>query len=354
MTEATRDLIVEHKGSAGLITLNRPEALNALTHDMARGIRKALERWIDDDRIRHVLIKGAGSKAFCAGGDLRDLYDTGVVKGRKGSAEQLAFFADEYRLNAYIHAYPKPFVALVDGIVMGGGVGVSMHGRYRVGSEKLMFAMPEVGIGFFPDVGGTYMLPRLKGEAGTFYALTGERVRQAEAFAVGILTHTTPSARFAELEAALIEAHEVKRVLDQFHAAPDTTSVASRLTAIDRLFSAPSVEEILSELDAEAGEQAEFAAKAAAAIRAKSPLSVTLALHQMRIGRDLSFNDAMVMEFRIVNRILCGHDFYEGIRAVIIDKDNHPRWRPASLAGVDPAEVAGHFAPPPSGDLKIR
>lgn len=354
MIEATRDLIVEQKGSAGVLTLNRPEALNALTHDMARGIRKALDRWIDDDRVRHVLIKGAGSKAFCAGGDLRDLYDTGMVKGRKGSSEQLAFFADEYRLNAFIHAYPKPYIALVDGIVMGGGVGVSMHGRYRVGSEKLVFAMPEVGIGFFPDVGGTFILPRLKGEAGTFYALTGERVRQAEAFDVGILTHAVPSARFAELEAALAEAHEVKPVLDAFHAPPDVDSLAPRLAAIDRLFNAPSVEEILSQLDAETGPFADVATKAASAIRAKSPLSVTLALHQMRIGRDLSFNDAMVIEYRIVSRILAGHDFYEGIRAVIIDKDNQPRWRPAALAGVDPGDIASHFAPPATGDLKIR
>lgn len=349
----TPDLTVHRTGKAGVLTLNRPQALNALNHDMVRAMRDQLEAWAIDPAIEVVLVRGSGDRAFCAGGDIRQIHDLGKVEGKAGTPEQLAFFAYEYRLNAYLHRYAKPLVALIDGIVMGGGVGVSVHGPWRVGSEKTLFAMPEVGIGFFPDVGGTHFLPRLRHEVGSYYALTGERARQADAYAAGILTHCVPSARLDELEAALGAGGKVARTLGRFHQDPGEAPIAPHLKAIERLFSGLSVEEILSDLDREDGPSRDFARKAASVMRAKSPTSQMIALHQMRIGRDMDMDACMVTEFRIVSRIMRGHDFYEGVRAAIIDKGATPQWRPAALSDVDPADIAAHFAPPATGDLVI-
>jgi enoyl-CoA hydratase len=290
-------------------------------------------------------VTGAGGRAFSAGGDIRALYDHGQA-GRQ--AEALAFWREDYRLNAFIKRFPKPYVALISGIDMGGGVGISIHGSHRVAGERFSFAMPEVGIGFFPDVGATWILPRMPGEIGTYCALTGTRLGAADGVATGIATHHVAAGRFGDLTEALCGTVPVDAVLAAFADPPGESALAARRGAIDRLLAGDRVEDILAQLDAESaggGADAEFAGATAASIRSKSPLSLKIALKQMRLGAGWSFDECMRAEFRIVSRIVYGHDFYEGIRAVIIDKDNAPRWRPGSLAEVDDAEVERHLAP---------
>ncbi len=338
------DILFERRGAAGLITLNRPQALNAVNHPMVRALAHRLEQWASDAAVTRVIIRAAGERAFSAGGDIRALYELGRA-GRQ--SEMLPFWREEYRLNFFIKHYPKPYVALIDGIDMGGGVGISVHGSHRVAGEKFQFAMPEVGIGFFPDVGATWFLPRLPGHIGTFCALTGERLRLANAVTAGIATHHVAAARFPDLIDALAGTVPVDAVLGAFADPPGEAAIAALRPAIDRLFAGDSVEAILAALDAAAGAngaEASWAGRMAAVIRTKSPTSLKVALQQVRRGARWSFADCMKAEFRIVSRIVDGHDFYEGVRATIIDKDNAPRWRPPDLAGVSEADVQHHFA----------
>ncbi len=335
------EVLCERQGAAGVIVLNRPAALNALTLGMVRGMRRALDAWAGDPAVTRIVLTGAGDKAFCAGGDVRRLHDL----GRAGEfAEALTFWREEYQLNTLIHRYPKPYVSLIDGIVMGGGVGVSLHGRYRVAGERYLFAMPEVAIGFFPDVGATYALPRLPGETGTYIALTGDRVRTADALALGLVTHAVPSAAMAPLQEALAGGEPVDEALARFSQSPGAAPIQANRAVIDRCFSADDVRTILSRLDEAAAGGSEFARKTAATIRTKSPTSLCLALEQVRRGRELSFEEAMRVEFRIVSRIIEGHDFYEGVRAALIDRDGAPRWRPATLDAVRREDIERHFA----------
>jgi len=341
---AHRDILFERHGAAGVITLNRPQALNAVTYAMVRALAAKLEVWVDDPAVTRVIIRGAGERAFSAGGDIRALYESGRT-GRQ--AEMLPFWRDEYTLNALIKHYPKPYIALIDGIVMGGGVGVSIHGSHRVAGEGFQFAMPEVGIGFFPDVGATWLLPRMPGETGTYSALTGDRLKTADAVATGIATHHVASARFHDLLDALCGNVPVDAMLAGFVQFPGESQLIHRSATIDRLFVGDRVEDIVGRLEREAdgGRDASWARAIATTIRAKSPTSLKIALAQMRHGKTWSFAECMKAEFRIVSRVVYGHDFYEGIRAVIIDKDNAPRWRPANLDAVSDAEVERHFAP---------
>jgi enoyl-CoA hydratase len=338
---AVTDILFERRGAAGLITLNRPQALNAVNHAMVTALAARLADWARDPVVTRVIIRAAGERAFSAGGDIRALYELGRA-GRQ--TDMLPFWRDEYRLNSFIKHYPKPYVALIDGIVMGGGVGIAVHGSHRVAGEKFQFAMPEVGIGFFPDVGATWFLPRLPGETGAFCALTGERLRVADAVAAGIATHHVAAARFPDLIDALAGAVPVDAVLAAFAQPPGEGALAPLRPAIDRLFAAGRVEDVLAALDAAAGPHGAWARKIAATIRAKSPTSLKVALAQVRRGANWSFCDCMRAELRIVSRIVYGHDFYEGVRATIIDKDDAPRWQPAELAGVTDAAVEGHFA----------
>ena len=341
----TDEILFERRGAAGVVTLNRPAALNAVTHTMVRAFAQKLDQWEADPAVTRIVVTAAGEKAFSAGGDIRALTDLGSA-GKH--AEALTFWHDEYRLNVRIKHYPKPYVSLIDGIVMGGGVGVSVHGSHRVAGDRYLFAMPEVGIGFFPDVGGTWFLPRLPGELGAYLALTGERLRADDGVAAGIATHRVPSKRIPDLLDSLSGTVPVDALLGAFSEPVGDTPVMARRAAIDRLFAAGTVEGILGDLDREAaaaGADADFARKAAATIRVKSPTSLKLALAQMRIGKTLDFGECMRTEFRIVSRIIHGHDLYEGVRAVIVDKDNTPRWRPATLAEVADADIARHFAP---------
>ncbi len=342
MPEPTEpEILFDRPGAACIITLNRAHALNALTLAMIRQLRDKLDAWRDDASVTRVIMTAAGGRAFSAGGDLREIYDLGRA-GRQ--AQALHFFREEYQLNAIIKRYPKPYIALIDGIVMGGGVGMSVHGSHRVAGERCQFAMPEVGIGFFPDVGGTWFLPRLVGEIGTYCALTCERLAMADAVSAGVATHHVPSARHPELLEGLCGAVPVDAIIAAFSQPHGEGVVFARRAVIDRLFAGAAVEDILARLEAETGHEVEWAARSAAGIRTRAPLSLKIALAQMRRGAAWSFVECMKAEFRIVSRVLLGHDFYEGVRAVIIDKDSQPHWRPNRLEDVSTAEVDRHFA----------
>ncbi|HEY4141145.1 MAG TPA: enoyl-CoA hydratase/isomerase family protein, partial [Pseudolabrys sp.] len=321
------------------------KALNAVSHAMVLAFHAQLKEWADDPAITRVVITAAGERAFSAGGDIRALYDFGKA-GKHDEA--LQFWADEYPLNIAIKNYRKPYIALIDGIAMGGGIGVSVHGSHRVAGDRFSFAMPEVGIGFFPDIGATWFLPRMPGETGTYCALTGERFGIADGVGCGIATHYVPSARFPDLLDGLTGTVSVDALLAAFAEPAGEGPITARRAAIDRLFAGNKVEDILAALDREAGStgaDAAWAGKTAATIRTKSPASLKLALAQVRRGANWDFETCMRAEFRIVSRIIHGHDFYEGVRAVIVDKDNKPQWQPASLADVSDAEIERHFAP---------
>jgi len=339
------DILFERRGAAGIVTLNRPKALNAVSRAMVLAFYAQLNEWAHDPAVTRVVITAAGERAFSAGGDIRALYDLGKA-GRHDEA--LKFWADEYPLNAAIKNYRKPYIALLDGITMGGGVGISVHGSHRVAFDRFSFAMPEVGIGFFPDVGATWFLPRMPGELGAYCALTGERFNAADGVAAGIATHRVPSARFGALVDGLTGTVSVDAVLAAFAEPAGEGPITARRPAIDRLFAGDRVEDIVAALDREAqsaGADAEWAGQTAATIRAKSPTSLKLALAQVRRGKAYDFETCMRTEYRIVSRIIHDHDFYEGVRAVIVDKDNKPLWQPSTLAGVSDGEIERHFAP---------
>ncbi len=350
---AETEVLFEERGVAGIITLNRPQALNAFGIATVRAMRPKLREWAADSSITRVIIRAAGERAFAAGGDVRSLYDLHQA-GR--TEEAIDFWREEYLLNTEIKRYPKPYIALVEGICMGGGVGLSLHGKYRVAGDKYLFAMPEVSIGFFPDVGATYALPRLPGRTGMFLALTGARLGPGEGVALGLATHRVPSAQFPSLLEALSLDKDVARTLAAFSVDPERSKLAARAAVIDRTFAGITVERVLRHLDDEAagqGDDAAFARAQAETIRAKCPTSLKIAHEQMRMGSTLDFAGAMRTEFRIVNRVARGHDFYEGVRAVLVDKDNQPRWNPPALAEVGAAQVGAYFAPLPTGELPL-
>jgi enoyl-CoA hydratase len=342
---ARPEVLFERRGAAGIVVLNRPQALNAVTFGMVAALTRQLEEWEVDPAVTRVIVTAAGERAFSAGGDLRALFDLGRAGHHQAA---LAYWRSEYALNALIKRYRKPYVALIDGIVMGGGAGISIHGSHRVAGDRFAFAMPEVGIGFFPDVGATWFLPRLPGELGLYCALTGERLGGADAVSVGIATHRIASRAFPDLLAGLCGTVPVEALIAAFAEPAGEGSLWARRLAIDRLFTGESVEGILAALDAEAageGADADFARAAAASIRLKSPTSLKITLAQLRRGRELDFAECMRTEFRIVSRLLLGHDLYEGIRSVIIDKDQAPRWQPSSLEAVSGATVERYFEP---------
>ena len=348
------DILFERKGAWGVVTLNRPTALNALTWPMVEAFRAALVKWERDPAIGAVLVKGAGDKAFCAGGDIRWLHD----EAKKDPARASGFFREEYRCNAAIHHFPKPYVALIDGVVMGGGVGVSVHGDFRVAGDRTLFAMPETGIGLFPDVGGGYFMPRLHDGLGLYYALVGARAKAADCMAAGIATHYVPSARMAELEAALIDLRpgarghaDIEALLDAFAADPGAAPVNALRPQIKALFSdVASVEALFDRLAADGGQ---FAKETLATLSRMSPTSMKITLEQMKRGHALDFDHVMAMEFRIVRRVMEGHDFFEGVRALLVDKDKNPRWNPAGLSDVADATLAAYFAPLGAEELAL-
>tara|TARA_R110002124_G_scaffold90764_5_gene231228 strand:+ start:2766 stop:3827 length:1062 start_codon:yes stop_codon:yes gene_type:complete len=337
------EIIARKTGHIGRITLNRPKALNALTHGMCLSMIEALQAWAEDDAVQAIVVDGAGEKGFCAGGDILKLHDS----GKAGNDDAWLFWRDEYRLNTLIHHYPKPYIALIDGIVMGGGVGVSVHGSHRVAGDRTMFAMPETGIGFHPDVGGAWFLPRLGGEIGTWMGLTGARLKAPDCIAAGLATHYCPSAQnealIAALESADLTGEDALEVLlEEFSGDPGDSDLALTRTLIDAAFAGDSVEAMIERM---MGAGDAWSTKQLKILAGKSPAALKLTLAGLRAGADLSFEGVMRQDLRLSAWCLTGTDFYEGVRAVIIDKDNAPVWSPASLVEVDDLAIAAAFAP---------
>lgn len=340
----TDDIVVEARDGVGRFLLNRPKALNALTLDMVRAMQARLDAWATDETVRAVVVRGAGGRAFCAGGDIRRLYDQGRASDHPGFAE---FFGEEFVLNRTIFRYAKPYVALMNGMTMGGGVGVSVHGSHRVATEATAFAMPETGIGYFPDVGGSYFLPRCPGEIGMYMALTGARLKAADALYAGVATHYVPGERLDALCAALGD-HSVDAALADFADDPGPPPLAEHRDTIDRCFAGKTVEAIVEALE---NEGTDWAGAALARIARMSPTSLKVTHRALRNGAELDFEACMTMEFRLAMHFMAGHDFFEGVRALVIDKDNAPAWSPARLKEVSEDAVNAYFAPANDPDL---
>ena len=337
------EVLTRVESGIGRITLNRPKALHALNKSMCELMTAALLAWRDDPAVKSVLIDHAGERGFCAGGDIRMIAESGAGD----AAEARAFFLTEYRLNHLMFEYPKPITAVVDGIVMGGGVGISEPAEVRIATERTTYAMPETGIGLFPDVGGGWFLSRLPGETGTWLALTGARLKAADTVFLGIHSHYLPSDALEAFHAILRTdpAHPAD-VADGLQDDPGEPTVGLHVEAIDRLFAHDTVDAIFAALEAEA---TEWALAQLATLKTKSPQSLKVTLRQLRLGRDMpDFAENMAMEYRLGGRVVRTHDFQEGVRSVIVDKDGRPKWKPDSLAGVTDADVEALFAPLPA------
>ncbi|MEU5683672.1 3-hydroxyisobutyryl-CoA hydrolase [Streptomyces venezuelae] len=330
--------VLHHReGRAGHLVLNRPRAINALNHEMVRIMAETLDAWERDESVATVVVTGAGERGLCAGGDIRSIHDD-VRAGR--AAASAAFWRDEYLLNARIARFPKPYVAVMDGIVMGGGVGVSAHGDVRVVTERSRVAMPETGIGFVPDVGGTHLLTRTPGELGTHLGLTGTPVGAGDALLCGLADHYVPSERLPEFTAALADT-DVVDVVREFAATPPAGELAARREWIDHCYAADSVEEIVDRLHASGDRHAKEAAET---ILSKSPTSLKVTLAALRRARELPTLEAVLeQEYRVSCAALASPDLPEGIRAQVVDKDRRPRWSPAELSRVTEADVARFF-----------
>ena len=339
--------LVERTGSVGRIRLNRPKALNSLTLAMVRDIEAALDRFEFDPQVAAVLITGEGERGLCAGGDIRMIYEG----GKASTDAPTIFWREEYRMNARLGRFGKPFIAIMDGIVMGGGVGVSVYGSHRIVTERTRLAMPETGIGFFPDIGASWFLTRQEGELGTYAALTGEQFLAGDAIALGLADHYVLSERLPALIAALAALpaaaghDEISATIAAFSQSPPDGTVAPQRTAINRLFGYDTVGDIVAALERDSSA---FADSTLAVLRTKSPTSLKVTLRLLRLGRNTASLEACLEhEFAATAAVLRSHDFYEGVRAAVIDKDRNPQWRPARLDGVSEADVAAYFQPSP-------
>ena len=341
------DILYERRGRAAVVTLNRPDTLNAVTLDMVRRLDAILDDAEADPAVAHVIVRAAGERAFAAGGDIRALYEW----GREGRPELFGFFREEYRLNARIKRFPKPYVAVIHGIVMGGGAGISIHGSHRIVTERVAFAMPEVGIGFVPDIGGSHFLGLMPGRTGLYLGLTGTRIGAADMLWAGLATHVVAHDRRDDVVRALTQADALDGALRGFAVDPGPSRLAAERQAIDALFARDRVEEIL--LAAESGPEpaGDLARNAAAALRAHCPTSLKAAHRLLTLGEGQALESCLVNEFRVVSRMVQRPDFYEGVRAAVIDKDRNPRWRPARLEEVAEDDVHGLFEPAWLGDV---
>lgn len=330
------EVLFETRGRLGVVTLNRPKAVNALTAGMVAAVLEQLTLWADDDAVATVLVRGAGERGLCAGGDIVAIYRDMI----DGGHETADFWAEEYRLNSLISGYPKPYVAFMDGLVLGGGVGISAHGSVRIVTERTRMGMPETTIGFVPDVGGTLLLSRSPGETGTHAALTGAHLSGADALFLGLADHFVQSSSLAELEAAL-ESEPADAAVARFAEEAPGSVLAAQQEWIDACYSSDDAGEILRRLRTVGGE----ASDVADTIEAKSPTAVKVALESLRRVHGLSLEEALEQEYRVGLRFLAGPDFREGIRAQVVDKDRNPHWRPATLAEVSREDVESYFAP---------
>ncbi|MGB8183350.1 MAG: enoyl-CoA hydratase/isomerase family protein [Stellaceae bacterium] len=338
------EIIFERRGGIGIVRLNRPKALNTLSLGMYRRFAPQLVAWGNDASVHAIVVTGEGGRAFCAGGDVRAIYDA----RQKGSSDSADFFREEYSLIAHVHRFPKPYVALMDGIVMGGGAGISVNGSHRVATEKTLFDMPEVQIGLFPDVGASRFLNLCPGHIGLYLALTGRRIGAADACYCRFATHYVASAQLSALIDALAATRwrtgearaQVDAVLTRFANNAGAPPLASIQQHIDRVFAAPSVEAIMAAL---ARETADWVNEAHAAMARASPLSLMITFRQLGLGRGMSVEAALTLEYRLTRHMLAGHDFFEGIRAALVDKDNAPRWQPNCLRDVTRTAIVSHF-----------
>jgi enoyl-CoA hydratase len=336
------EILARVVSGVGVITLNRPRALHALNRAMCEAMIEALQAWRDDESVQSILIDHSGERGFCAGGDIRMIAESGAGDG----SDAKAFFHTEYQLNHLLFEYPKAVTAIVDGIVMGGGVGISEPADVRIATERTTYAMPETGIGLFPDVGGGWFLPRLPGQTGVWLALTGARLKAADTGFLGIHTHYLPTDALDAFRAILSAdpAYPID-VADGLEDDPGEAPIEAYLEAIDRLFAFDTVEEIFAALEADGSD---WSLAQLATLKTKSPQSLKVSLRQLRTGAKLeTFAENMAMEYALGGRVVSTHDFQEGVRAVIIDKDNAPKWSPADLSGVTDATLDALFAPLP-------
>jgi len=341
MTDAVR---FEKLGAAGIITLARPEALNAINTAMVEAIAARLEAWRTDRGVERVVIEAVPGRAFCAGGDLKEIFD----KKQAADPRITDFYRKEYMLNRTIRTYPKPYVALIDGMVMGGGAGLSVHGSHCIGTENTRFAMPETAIGFFPDIGASWFLSRLPGHLGEYLGLTGTRIGIADALDAGLMSHHVLSERLARLRHALTEPGDTHAIVLRHARRPEESpALAPVLRSIDRAFVGASMRDILTVLAAwpEDDDDRAWAVETLDQLGAASPLSLAVTLQMLTRGRLLDFDECLKQEFRIASRIMMGHDFFEGVRARLIDKGAAPTWWPGTLAEISPEMIERHFAP---------
>ena len=341
------EVLFGRRGHLGVVTLNRPRAVNALNAGMVAAIRDQLTAWADDDGVATVLVQGAGERGLCAGGDIVAIYRDMLV----GGTQTAAFWQDEYRLNSLIARYPKPYVALMDGLVLGGGVGISAHGSIRVVTERTRTGMPETTIGFVLDVGGTWLLARSPGEAGTHAALTGAHLSGADALFLGLADHYVASENLPGLAVAL-ETESAEAAVVRFSEQAPPSELAAQRGWIDACYAGNDAEEILRRLLTGNGAGGGEAAEAAKTLEAKSPTAVKVTLESLRRAKDLTLEEALAQEYRVGLRCLAGPDFREGIRAQVVDKDRNPRWKPATLPEVSASDVERFFAP--LGDLELN
>jgi len=341
----TDDVLTYREARIGRIRLNRPKALHALNTDMCVAMAAALEEWRGDPAVEAVLIDHAEGRGFCAGGDIRMVAESGKTDGE----EARRFFFEEYRMNHALFTYAKPVVTVMDGITMGGGVGISLPAKVRVATENTKFAMPETGIGLFPDVGGGWYLPRLPGRMGQFLALTGHRLNGAECLALGLATRYLPAEALPRAKQLIAEQPQaIAATLDPLAVEPPPAPILDHRNEIDRLFGSDILEEVFAALEADGGA---WAAEQLAILKTKSPQTMKVSLRLLHDGaRMATFADEMRQEYAVATRVAQRHDFLEGVRAVIVDKDNAPRWNPANPKGVTDHVIEQIFAPLPEDE----
>jgi len=334
------------QGNVGLITLHRPQVLNTLTFNMCKLMNETLARWEQADNIKAVIIRGAGDKAFCAGGDIRTIYELGK---HKKLDEALRFFKEEYQLNARIYNFPKPYIALLDGITMGGGMGVSIHGNFKIATERMVMAMPETGIGFFPDIGASYFLSRCTDEIGTYLALTGAHINAADAAYLNLVDALVSSTHCQDIIDSITMTplgkapnETIRQIMRDFAVIEESTALKLYRDSIQNCFKEMSIESIIEHLKKY---KSEFHEKTLAQFKGKSPTSLKVTLAQLRKGVGLNFKRCLQMEYNMVNQFLKHHDFYEGVRALLIDKDKTPKWKPSTLDKVSKEQVESYFEP---------
>ncbi len=347
------DLIARREGAAGILRLNRPKAINAVTLEMFRDVDKALDAFESDPAVAVIVLEGAGERGLCAGGDIRTLWESSKVAGDLGKV----LWREEYILNARIKKLPKPYVAFMDGIVMGGGVGLSAHSSHRIVTERTKLAMPEVGLGFFPDVGGTFLLSRSPGEIGTYFGLTGQTMNGPDAIHARFADAVVPSAKWPELRAALTKvrpgatASEISALVDGFATGETAGPVAAKQSQIDAWFTHDRMEDIIAALTQDGSELAQATLKT---LGEKSPRGMVVTLKLLRLARQTrTLEECRVREYRAALEVFRSDDFREGVRAAVIDKERNPKWSPPRIEDVTPAMIAPYFAEIGADELKF-